>query len=135
MSSQTGSRRYTHTHLKWFIVTLVHYFGETFHFFIFCFLVFPHKKHKKANQRISYFFSTFLSSFFIFVCSFAFCAFVWLRFSAFVAFYAFGAFLCFLCFFVRAKSFRKNKNFKTALITLFILLLLLIFFLSCFYFI
>ena len=40
------------------------------------------------------------------------------------AFSAFNAFYCFLALFVRTKSFRKkNKEFKTALITSFILLL------------
>ena len=53
----------------------------------------------------------FLSTFFIFVCLFAFCAFVWLRFVL-------------LVLLVRAKSFcKKKKGFKTALITSFILLL------------
>ena len=42
-----------------------------------------------------------------------------------ILFGAFGAFQCFLCFFVLVKSYRKkkNKNFKTDLMTSFILLL------------
>ena len=57
-------------------------------------------------QRISYF------------CSLAaFCAFAWLRLCAFVL-------LALLVLLVRAKSFhKKNKEFKTALITSFTLLL------------
>ena len=44
---------------------------------------------------------------------------------AFTLFCAFGAFLCFLCFLCVQNLFvkKKNKKFKTALITSFILLL------------
>ena len=125
MSPQTGSRRYTHTHLKWFMGTLVfstlHCRDFSFFYFLFSFLR-AHKKHKNANKRISYFFPLrcFLSAFFIFVRLFAFCAFASLRFCAFCTFGSFGAFWCFL---VRAKSLCKKKEFKTALITSFILLL------------
>ena len=127
MSPQTASRRYTHTHLKWFMGTLVFSTLHCRDFFIFLFSIFflrAHKKHKNANKRISSFFPLrcFLSAFLIFIRLFAFCAFAWLRF------YAFGAFCTFWCFLVCAKSFcKKNiyKEFKTALITSFILLLLI----------
>ena len=114
MSPQTGSRRYTHTHLKWFMGTLVfstlHCRDFSFFYFLFSFLR-AHKKHKNANKRISYFFPLrcFLSAFFIFVRLFAFCAFAWLRFCAFCAFGDFGAFWCFL---VRAESFCKKEKQK-----------------------
>ena len=122
MSPQTGSRRYTHTHLKWFMGTSV--FSTfplqdfSFFYFLFSFLR-VHKKHKNANKRISYFFPLrcFLSAFFIFVRLFAFCTFARLCFCALVL-------LVLFVLFMRAKSFcKKNKEFKTALITSFILLL------------
>ena len=96
MSPQTGSRRYTHTHLKWFMGTSAFSTfplqGFSLFYFLFSFLR-VHKKHKNANKRISYFFPLrcFLSAFFIFVRLFAFCTFAWLRFCAF---------WCFLCFLV-----------------------------------
>ena len=124
MSPQTGSCRYTHTHLKWFLETLVfstlHCRDFSFFYFLFSFLH-VHKKGKNANKQISYFFTLrcFLSAFFIFVYVFVFllgCVFV--RFVLFVL----------LVPFMRTKSFRKkkkiNKKFKTTLITSFILLFL-----------
>ena len=124
MSPQTGSCRYTHTHLKWFLETLVfstlHCRDFSFFYFLFSFLH-VHKKDKNANEQISYFFPLrrFLSAFFIFAYVFVFllgCVFV-----------LFGAFVL-LVPFVRTKSFRKKKEiikkFKTTLITSFILLLL-----------
>ena len=129
MSPQTCPCRYTHTHLKRFMRTLV--FSTfplqdfSFFFFLFFFLR-VHQKHNNANKRISYFFLLryFLSAFFIFVRLFACCNFSWLRFCAFWCFCSFGAFQCFLVLFVRVKSFRKKrKKSKTALITSFILLL------------
>ena len=124
MSPQTGSRRYTHTHPKWFMGTSV--FSTfplqnfSFFYFLFSFLR-MHKKHKNANKRIytiftiytseltSYFFPLrcFLSTFLIFVCLFAFCAFAWLRFCVFLVF--FGAFQCFLVLLVRTESFHKKE--------------------------
>ena len=94
-------------HLKWFMGTLVlvHYIVETF-YFLFSFLR-MHKKHKNANKRITYFFPIrcFLSAFFIFVCLFVFCTFVWLCFCALCAFWgflmlfgAFGAFCAYKIF-------------------------------------
>ena len=96
-----------------------------------------HKKHKNTNKRISYSFPfrCFLSAFFIFVFLFAFllCAFVCflVLFVLLVVFGAFGGFWCFLCFlvlFCACEIFlekTKKKEFKTALITSFILLLVL----------
>ena len=101
MSPQTGSRRYTHTHLKWFMGTLVfstlHCRDFSFFYFLFSFLR-AHKKHKNANKRISYFFPLrcFLSAFFIFVCLFAFLCFCLV---------ALLCFLCFLCFSVLFGAF------------------------------
>ena len=108
MSPQTGSRRYTHTRLKWFMgISVFSTFplqDFSFFYFLFSFLR-MHKKHKNANKRISYFFPLrcFLSVFSIFVRLFAFCAFIWLHFCAFLCF------LWFLVLFVCAKSFRKKK--------------------------
>ena len=133
MFPQTGSRRYTHVHLKWFMGTLVfstlHCRG--FSFFIFYFLFFAWtKKHKNANKRMGYFFPLrcFLSAFFIFVRLFAFCAFAWLRFCVFLVFFgafcvfgafcafcalcAFWYFFCFWCFWcVQNLSVKKKLNF------------------------
>ena len=105
MSPQTGSRRYTHTHLKWFMGTLgfskLHCRDFLFFYFLISFLR-VHKKHKNANKRINYFFplGCFLSAFSIFVRLFAFCAFAWLRFCVFWWFFIFWCFFCFLVFFV-----------------------------------
>ena len=136
MSPQTGSRRYTHTHLKWFMGTSVFstFPLQDFSFFYFLFYFFRvHKKHKNAKKRISYFFPLrcFLSAFFIFVRLFPFCAFAWLRFCVFwcflmllvlyvhfVLFVLLAAFWCFLC----VQNLFVKKKFKTALITSFILL-------------
>ena len=105
MSPQIGSRRYTHTHLKWYMGTLVFstLHCRNFSFFLFSiFFLGVHKKHKNAHKRITYFFllRCLLSAFFIFVCLFAFLCFCLV------------AFLCFWCFFgllVCAKSFYKKK--------------------------
>ena len=127
MFPQTGSRRYTHTHLKWFMGTLVfsklHCRDFSFLYFLLFFLR-THKKHKNANKWISYFFQLrcFLSTLFYFcllICVFVFllgC--VFMHFGTFCAFCAFGAFWCVQNLFVK-----KNKEFKTALISSFILLL------------
>ena len=131
MSPQTSSRRYTYTHLKWFMGASVF---STFPLYDFSFFFFlrSHKKHKNAKKLISYYFRLrcFLSAFLIFILLFAFCAFAWLRFSVFCAF---GAFWCFQCFLVLFGAFwcffsaqnlsvkKKLKKFKTALITSFIL--------------
>ena len=121
MSPQTASRRYTHTHLKWFMGTSVFstFPLQDFSFFYFLFSFLPmHKKHKNANKQIytiftiytseltSYFFPLrcFLSRFLIFVCLFAFCAFALLRF-CFLVF--FGAFQCFLVLLVRTKEIKS----------------------------
>ena len=104
MSPQTGSRRYTHMHLKWFMVTsvFIQYIsivGLFNFYFLFSFLR-MHKKHKKANKRISYFFPLrcFLNTFFYF-CSLI-CVFVFLLGCVIVFFGAFWCFLCFWCFLV-----------------------------------
>ena len=78
------------------------------HFSFFYFIFFTCTKN--ANKRISYFFllRCFLRAFFIFFFLFSFCFFAWLCF-------------CFFCFFLK----NTNKKFKSALITLFILLLTL----------
>ena len=103
-------------------------------YFLFSFLR-AHKKHKNANNRISYFFPLrcFLSAFFLFACSvlyfclvasLCFLCFLWfLCFLCFWCFWCFWCFLCFLCFLCVRNIFVKNKEFKTALITSFILLL------------
>ena len=130
MSPQTGWRRYTHTHMKWFMGTLVfsilHCRDFSFFYFLFSFLR-VHKKHKNANKRISYFFPLrcFLSAFLIFVPLFAFCAFARLYFCVFWCFLCFlcsWRFWCFWC--VQNLFVKKKKEFKTALITSFILLLI-----------
>ena len=121
MSPQTGSRRYTHTHLKWFMGTLVfstlHCRDFSFLKFLFSFLC-AHKKHKNANKRISDCFplTYFLSTFLTIVCLFAFLCFCLV---AFLRFGAFGAFVACKIFSLK----NNNKKFKTALITLFVLLL------------
>ena len=115
MSPQTGSRRYTNTHLKWFMGTLVfstlHCRDFSFFYFLFSF---PR---------------CFLSAFLIFVCLFAFCAFAWLRFCVFLCFLVlFGAFWCFFVLFCAFLCVQKlfvkiNIKVKTALIISSILLL------------
>ena len=129
MSPQTGSRRYTHTHLKWFMGTLVFstLHCRDFSCFYFLFSFFPaHEKHKNAKKRISFYFplSYFLFLFadlhFVFFARVHFCA-----FCSFCVFGAFCAFWCFLVLFGACKIFllkKNNKKFKTALITSFILL-------------
>ena len=93
-------------------------------FFLFSFLR-SYKKHKNANKRISYFFPLrcFLSAFFIFVRLFAFLCFCLVAFLCFfvrlVFFGAFCAFWCMQNLFVK----KNNKEFKTVLVTSFILLL------------
>ena len=138
MSPETGWRRYTHTHLKWFMGKLVfirtwsglwghkylvHHIVETFHFFFFLFYFLRVlKKHKNANKRISHFLPLrcFLSTFLIFVRLFAFCAFARLYFCVFWCFLCFLSFLCswrFWCFWCVQNLFvKKNKKFKTNLI-------------------
>ena len=97
--------------------------------FIFA-LLRSYKKHKNANKRISQYFPLrcFLGAFLIFFRLFVFCTFAWLRFCAFLCFWCFlvlfGAFWCFWCFLCVQNLFvKKNKEFKTDLITSFILLL------------
>ena len=134
MSPQTGSRRYTHRHLKWFMGTSVFSTFQLQDFSFFSFLFYflrVHKQHKNANKQISYFFPLrcLLSAFFIFLRLFTFCAFTWSRFCVlwyflvlFVLFCVLCALWCFLC--VRNIFIKKvNKKFKTPLITSFILLL------------
>ena len=116
MSPQTGSRRYTHTHLKWFMGTLVFstLHCRDFSFFFYFFFLRTHKKHKNANKRISDFFPLrcFLSAFLIFfllICVFVLFATFWCFLVLFGAFGVSWCFFCaFLCFFVRVKSFRKK---------------------------
>ena len=128
MSPQTGWRRYTHTHLKWFMGILVFirtwsglwghkylvpYIVENFLFFVFFFSIFflrVLKKHKNANKRISYFFPLrlFLSAFLIFVHLFAFCAFALLYLVFFDAFCAF----CPFCGLGAFGAFGANKIFS-----------------------
>ena len=128
MSPQTGSRRYTHTHLRWFMGTLVfstlHY--KDFSFFLFFFSFLPvHKMHKNVNKRISYFFALgcFQAHFCSLICILCSCLVVFLCFLVlFVLLVLFGTFWCFWC--VRNIFVKKNKEFKTALITSFLLLLL-----------
>ena len=84
-------------------------------------------KRKNANKWL-FPLTCFLGTFFIFVRSLALCAFVWLRLCAFGAFGAFGvfcAFWCFLVLFCACEIFlwKKIKEFKTVLMTSFILLL------------
>ena len=132
MSPQTGSRRYTHTHLKWFMGTLVfstlHCKDFSFFYFLFSFLR-VHKKPKNTNKRIRYFFPLrcFLRAFFIFVCLFTFLYFCLVAFLYFLCFWCFlvlfGTFWCFWCFLCVQNLSIKKKKFKTALITSFILLL------------
>ena len=91
---------------------------------LFFLLSFPraHKKHKNANKRISDFFPLrcFFKRIFYFCSLVAFCAFAWLRLCAFVLL----CFWCFWCFWCVQNLFvTKNKGFKTALITSFILLI------------
>ena len=134
MSPQTGSRRYTHTHLKWFMGTLVfsalHCRDFSFFYFLLFFVFFcGHKKHKNANQRISYFFPLrcFLSAFLIFVPLFplfCFCLIAFLCFLCFCVFCVFGAFVALVLFGAyKIFSQKKKKKFETAVITSFILLL------------
>ena len=109
MSPQTGSRRQTNMHLNRFVRTLVFNTFPIVGLFIFLiFFLWVHKKHKNVNKRISYFvlLRWFLSTFFIFVCLFAFCAFARLCFCAFLCFFVVSD--AFLCFFVRVKSFCKK---------------------------
>ena len=121
MSPQTGSRRYTHTQMKWFMGTSV-FSKFPLRDFSFFFFLRAHKKHKNSNRRISYNFQLrcFLSTFFIFVPLFAFLCFWLVAFLCFwcclVLFGAFGAFSPVRNFFVK-------KKFKTTLITSIILLL------------
>ena len=97
-----------------------------------------HKKHKNANKRISYFFplGCFLSAFLFLFAYLRFvlllgCVFV--LFCVFLLFVLFGAFVAFCCFLMLfgvceiflLKKKKNNKEFKTALITSFILLLTL----------
>ena len=123
MSPRTGSRRYTHTHLKWFLGTSVYstFPLQDFSFFIFYFFFLcVHKKHKNSNKRISYFFPLrcFLSAFLIFARLFAFLYFL-VFFGDFWSFLLiFGALWC-----VQNPFVKKSKKVKTALITSFILLL------------
>ena len=87
----------------------------TFLFFLFSFLS-ARKKHKNANKRTSDFFllRCFLSAFlFLFACS--------VLYFCLVASLCFWCFWCFWC--VRNLFVKKNKAFKTALITSFTLLL------------
>ena len=103
---------------------LVHLHCGFFLFFLFSFLR-AHKKHKNANKRISDLFPLrcFLSALFNFCSLVAFCAFACLRLCTFVLL-VFSVLLVLLVILVRAKSFcKKNKEFKTALITSFTLLL------------
>ena len=115
MSPQTGSCRYTNTHLKWFKETLVfstlHCRDFSFFYFLFSFLH-VHKKGKNANKQISYFFTLrcFLSAFFNFVYVFVFflgCVFV--RFVLFGAFCAFGAFYAYKIFSQKKKKIKSLK--------------------------
>ena len=126
MSPQTGLRRYTHTHSKWFKRTLVFSTLHCTDFSFFCFLFFflrAHRKHKNAHKRFSLLWY-FLSIFFIFVCLFTFLYFFWLSFCAFGAFLCFFVLFCAFCAFlcVQSISVKNNKRFKTALIISFILL-------------
>ena len=134
--------------LKWFMGTLL--FStlncRDFSLFLFPFLR-VHKKRKNANKRIGYYFPLrcSLSAFLIFVCLFAFCAFAWLCFCDFCTFCVFRCFWCFLGIFgafgaceifslKKKKKITKSKEFKTALITSFILLLSFILICFIFYF-
>ena len=111
----------------------VHYLVRTFLFFLIFFFLFSFLcEHKNANKRISYFFPLrcFLGTFFVFVHSFVFWAFFfWWCFCAFGAFLFFFMLLllfgAFWCFWYVQNLFikKKNKEFKTTLITSFIILL------------
>ena len=106
MSPQTGSRRYTHTHLNQLVGTLAFskFPLQDFSFFYFCFLC-VRKKYKNANKRISNFFPLrcFLSTFLFLFAYLRFCAFAWLRFCAF------------WCFLRVQNLLVKKKKLKTAL--------------------
>ena len=121
MSPQTSSRRYTNTHLKWFMGTLVfstlHCRDFSFFYFLFFFFL---RVHKKVNKRISIFFPLrcFLSAFLVVVRLFALCAFAWLRFCAFQRFFV----LFCAC---EIFSQKNKKKFETAQIASFILLVML----------
>ena len=126
MSPQTGSRRYTHTQMKWFMGTSV--FSKfplrDFSFF-FSSRAQKTQKLKQANKLL---FSAqmFFKYIFNFCPLFAFLCF-WLV--AFLCFWYFSillvlfcAFWCFWCF-SPVRNFFVKKKFKTALITSIILLL------------
>ena len=114
----------THIHTcsgLWRHQYLVHCRDFSFFYFLFYFLR-VHKKHKNANKPISNFFpiTCFLSVFFIFVHLQRFVLLLGCLFVLFVL-------LVLLVLLVRAKSFcEKNKEFKTVLITSFILLILIL---------
>ena len=107
-------------HLHCILGTFLFFLFSVFYFLFSIFYFFSSRgqKTQKCNKRISYFFPIrcFLSAFFIFVCSQPFV--LW-----FVAFLCFLRFLYFLFLCVRNLFVKKkNKEFKTALITSFILL-------------
>ena len=115
MSPQTGLRRYRHTHLKWFMGTLV---ISTLHCrdLIFYFFLRVHKKRKKANKLLfsTQMFSKRIFNFCLLICVLCFCL------VAFLCFWCFLVLWCFLWFRMLfgaaggTKSFRKTiiKNLK-----------------------
>ena len=107
----------------WWHQYLLHFLCRTFHFFIFYFLFFACTKNTKTqiSEKVTFFHSDVFKRIFYF-CSLicVFCTFAWFRLCVFFVF--FGAFCAFWC--VQNLFVKKNKKFKTSLITSFILLLL-----------
>ena len=129
MSPQTGLRRYTYTHLKWFMGASVF---STFPLYDFSFF-FPSltQKTQKRKEADKLLFSTQM----FFKRIFNFCSLICVLCFCLVAFFCFLCFWCFLvllvffracwCFFCVQNLFvkKKLKKFKIAIITSFILLL------------
>ena len=110
-----------------YLLSPIHYLVRTFLFFLIFFFLFSflceHKNHKNANKRISDFSPLdVFEEHFLFL---SICVFVLLSVYFFVLLVLL-VLLLLLVLFVRDKSFckkKKKKEFKTALITSFILLL------------
>ena len=120
MSPQTGSRRYTHTQMKWFMGTSV-FSKFPLRDFSFFFSSRAQKTQKLKQANKLQFSAQMFFKYIFYFCSLI-CVFVLLIGCLFVLLVLSCAFWCFWCFFARAKFFRKKK-FKATLIASIILLL------------